>query len=86
LLCLRTEQPARKHRLHIATTIGNQVDDGLIAGNPVDPRTITAPWKRKADKVLELAAQKLTRQEIAEQTGIGVASVYRVLSAAKAAI
>jgi DNA invertase Pin-like site-specific DNA recombinase len=34
-------------------------------------------------RVLELAAQKLTRQEIADQTGIGIASVYRILSAAK---
>ena len=41
--------------------------------------------KRKAAEVLELAAQKLTRQEIAEQTGIGIASVYRILSAAKTA-
>lgn len=41
--------------------------------------------KRKADKVLELAAQKLTRQEIAQKTSISIASVYRILSAAKIA-
>ena len=35
--------------------------------------------RAKADKVLALNAQGLTRQKIAEQLGIGVASVYRIL-------
>ena len=33
----------------------------------------------KADKVLALNAQGMTRQKIADQLGIGVASVYRIL-------
>ena len=33
----------------------------------------------KTDEVLTLNAQGLTRQKIAEQLGIGVASVYRIL-------
>ncbi len=41
--------------------------------------------KQKTVQVLELAAQKLTRQEIAERAGVGIASVYRILAAAKAA-
>jgi DNA invertase Pin-like site-specific DNA recombinase len=41
--------------------------------------------RAKADQVAELAAQGVTREEIARQTGIGIASVYRILAAAKAA-
>lgn len=37
----------------------------------------------KADKVLALAAKGLTKQEVADAVGIGVASVYRILSDAK---
>jgi DNA invertase Pin-like site-specific DNA recombinase len=33
----------------------------------------------KTDEVLALNAQGLTRQKIADQLGIGVASVYRIL-------
>lgn len=35
----------------------------------------------KSAKVLELAAKNLTKQEIADATGMGVASVYRILKA-----
>ena len=35
--------------------------------------------RAKADEVLALNAQDLTRQKIADQLGIGVASVYRIL-------
>ncbi len=58
--------------------------DGIAAAKQAGKYKGRQPTaKRKADKVLELAAQKLTRQEIAEQTGMGIASVYRILSAAK---
>lgn len=39
----------------------------------------------KADKVLAYAAKGLTKQEIADACGIGVASVYRILATAKTA-
>jgi DNA invertase Pin-like site-specific DNA recombinase len=40
-----------------------------------------APTARaKADQIRELAAQGLTRKAIAEQAGVGIASVYRVLA------
>lgn len=39
----------------------------------------------KADKVLTYAAKGLTKQEIADACGIGVASVYRILAGAKTA-
>lgn len=39
----------------------------------------------KAGKVVELASKGLTKQEIADATGMGVASVYRILSDAKEA-
>lgn len=39
--------------------------------------------KAKADKVLSYAAKGLTKQEIADACGIGVASVYRILAEAK---
>jgi DNA invertase Pin-like site-specific DNA recombinase len=58
--------------------------DGIAAAKQVGKYKGRQPTaKRKADKVLELATQKLTRREIAEQTGMGIASVYRILSAAK---
>ena len=41
--------------------------------------------KAKADKVLQYAAKGLTKQEIADACGIGVASVYRILAEAKQA-
>ena len=45
-----------------------------------------APTARaKSAQVLELDRQGMSRQRIADQLGIGVASVYRVLKAAKAA-
>jgi DNA invertase Pin-like site-specific DNA recombinase len=44
-----------------------------------------APTARaKADDIRRLAAEGLTRDAIAAQLGVGVASVYRVLAAAKA--
>jgi DNA invertase Pin-like site-specific DNA recombinase len=36
--------------------------------------------RAKADQVADLAAQGVTRQDIAAQLGIGVASVYRILA------
>lgn len=36
----------------------------------------------KASKVLELHKKNLTRQEMADATGMGIASVYRILKAA----
>jgi len=39
----------------------------------------------KADKVHSYAAKGLTKQEIADACGIGVASVYRILAGAKSA-
>ena len=41
--------------------------------------------RAKTDEVLALNAQGLTRQKIADQLGIGVASVYRILKRHKAA-
>jgi DNA invertase Pin-like site-specific DNA recombinase len=41
--------------------------------------------RAKADEVLALAEAGTTREEIARQTGIGIASVYRILAAKKAA-
>lgn len=41
--------------------------------------------RAKADDVLALAETGTTREEIARQTGIGIASVYRILAAKKAA-
>ena len=41
--------------------------------------------RAKADQVAALAAQGVTREGIARQTGIGIASVYRILATAKAA-
>jgi DNA invertase Pin-like site-specific DNA recombinase len=38
--------------------------------------------RAKAADVLRLAAEGITREKIAAQTGIGVASVYRILAAA----
>lgn len=38
--------------------------------------------KAKSGKVLELASKGLTKQEIADATGMGIASVYRILKAA----
>jgi DNA invertase Pin-like site-specific DNA recombinase len=35
--------------------------------------------------VIDLAAKNLTKQEIADATGMGIASVYRILSDAKKA-
>ena len=39
--------------------------------------------RAKASEVLALAQRGLKREEIAQQTGIGVASVYRILAAEK---
>lgn len=59
--------------------------DGIAAAKQAGKYKGRQPTaKGKADAVLALAAQKITRKEIAEQTGIGIASVYRILSAAKA--
>jgi len=41
--------------------------------------------KAKSDQILELDRQELSRERIASQLGIGVASVYRVLKAARVA-
>ena len=41
--------------------------------------------RAKADQVAALAAQGVTREEIARQADIGIASVYRILAAARAA-
>lgn len=58
--------------------------DGIAAAKQAGKYKGRQPTaKRKADKVLELAAQNMTRQEIAEKTGIGIASVYRILGAEK---
>jgi DNA invertase Pin-like site-specific DNA recombinase len=58
--------------------------DGIAAAKQAGKYKGRQPTaKQKADQVLELAAQKLTRREIAEQTGIGIASVYRILSSGK---
>jgi DNA invertase Pin-like site-specific DNA recombinase len=58
--------------------------DGIAAAKEAGKYKGRQPTaKRKADKVLELAAQKLTRREIAEKTGMGIASVYRILGTAK---
>ena len=61
--------------------------DGIAAAKQAGKYKGRQPTaKRKAHKVLELATQKLTRQEIADQTGMGIASVYRILSAEKRAV
>jgi DNA invertase Pin-like site-specific DNA recombinase len=41
--------------------------------------------RAKSDQILELDRQGISRQAIASQLGIGVASVYRVLKATRAA-
>jgi len=39
----------------------------------------------KAPQVIELLAQGMTKQAIADQLGIGIASVYRIIKGQKAA-
>ena len=39
--------------------------------------------RAKADEVVRLAGNGLSREQIAKELGIGVASVYRVLAAAR---
>jgi DNA invertase Pin-like site-specific DNA recombinase len=39
--------------------------------------------RAKADKVVRLAGSGLSREQIAKELGIGVASVYRVLASAR---
>jgi DNA invertase Pin-like site-specific DNA recombinase len=41
--------------------------------------------RAKSDQIVELDRKGITREEIAAQLGIGVASVYRVLKAARVA-
>jgi DNA invertase Pin-like site-specific DNA recombinase len=41
--------------------------------------------RAKSDQIIELDRQGLSRERIASQLGIGVASVYRVLKAARVA-
>lgn len=57
---------------------------GIAAAKEAGKYTGRAPTAQaKADKVLAYAAKGLTKQEIADACGIGVASVYRILAAAK---
>ncbi len=59
--------------------------DGIAAAKQAGKYKGRQPTaKRKAAEVLELASKNLTRQAIAEQAGISVASVYRILSRVKA--
>jgi len=41
--------------------------------------------RAKSDQILELDRQGLSREGIAKQVGIGIASVYRILKSAKMA-
>jgi DNA invertase Pin-like site-specific DNA recombinase len=41
--------------------------------------------RAKSDQILELDRKGITREEIAAQLGVGVASVYRVLKSARVA-
>jgi DNA invertase Pin-like site-specific DNA recombinase len=41
--------------------------------------------REKAPQVMELLDQGLTKQSIADQLGIGIASVYRIINGQKAA-
>lgn len=53
---------------------------GIAAAKEAGRYTGRAPTAQaKSAKVLELAAKKLTKQEIASATGMGIASVYRIL-------
>lgn len=57
---------------------------GIAAAKEAGKYTGRAPTAQaKADKVLAYAAKGLTKQEIADACGIGVASVYRILATAK---
>ena len=60
--------------------------DGIAAAKEQGKYKGRQPTARsKSEQVLKLAAEGKTRREIAENTGIGVASVYRILAQQKAA-
>jgi DNA invertase Pin-like site-specific DNA recombinase len=59
---------------------------GIAAAKAEGKYTGRVPTARaKADKVLKLHAKGLSKQDIAAAAGIGIASVYRILSDAKKA-
>ncbi len=60
--------------------------DGIAAAKEAKKYKGRQPTARaKTDEVLQLAGAGRTRQEIAEDVGIGIASVYRILAQAKKA-
>jgi hypothetical protein len=58
----------------IVSLRGQSSSDGLAA----------ATVRAKSADIVRLAAEGVTREGIAEQLGIGIASVYRVLAASRA--
>ena len=60
--------------------------EGIAAAKAENKYKGRKPTARaKADEVQALAAADVTREEIASRLGIGIASVYRILAASKAA-
>ena len=72
LLCAITDFERQIVRARQAEGIERAKQDGRYKGRKPTARAKTA-------EVLTLSAQGLTRQKIADQLGIGVASVYRIL-------
>lgn len=59
--------------------------DGIAAAKEQGKYKGRAPTARsKSDDVLRLASTGITKQQISEQLGIGIASVYRILAEARA--
>ena len=60
--------------------------DGIFAAKQAGKYRGRSPTARsKSEEVLALAAQRMTRQKIADELNIGIASVYRILAQHKAA-
>ena len=60
--------------------------DGIAAAKAEGKYKGRQPTARnKATEILQLIAQGKTRQQVATELGVGIASVYRVLAAQKAA-
>jgi DNA invertase Pin-like site-specific DNA recombinase len=90
---LDTSTPTGKLMLNLLASVGEFERDimlerqreGIAKAKAEGKYRGRAPTARaKADQIRKLAAGGAKRQDIAEQLGVGVASVYRVLAASKA--
>jgi len=91
---LDTATPTGKLMLHMLGAIAEfertlmleRQRDGIAAAKDAGKYKGRKPTaKAKAEEVLYLASEGLTRQEIASRVGVGVASVYRILATARLA-